>query len=77
VSTVAALRRFDVAIAELRVAARPLRLRGRPREVTWLEQLAGCGPSLRDVAVAPAPVALRDLRRVLKHVADDVRSTPR
>jgi len=76
-ATVAAIRRFDHAVAELRVVARPLRLRGRTRELGWLERLAGCGPTLRDGAAGSSPTAVRDLRRLLRDVADDVRATTR
>jgi uncharacterized membrane protein YccC len=77
---VAALRRWDTAVVDLRTAAAPL-LFVRPvrpgPEAGWVDALTACGPHLRTLVVHSDPAVVRQLRRVLGDVASEVRATRR
>jgi hypothetical protein len=71
--TVATLRHFDAALAELDDAGRPLRvLRRRAPELGWYTSLADAAPDLRTSVAAGEP-APPTIRRLLRDVADEVR----
>lgn len=72
--SVAALRRFELALAELAQAGRPLRiLRRRAPQLGWHASLAGAAPQLRAAIAAgePPPPAVR---RLLRDLAGEVRT---
>jgi hypothetical protein len=78
--SVAALRRWDTAVVDLRTATAPLLLVRPVRpgpEAGWVDALTACGAPLRTLVVQPDPAVVRQLRRVLGDVASEVRATRR
>ncbi len=77
---VAAVRRLDLAVVDLRTAAAPLLLVRQVRrgpEVGWVETLSTVGPPLRTLLVEPEPGTTGQLRRVLGQVGTEVRASRR